>query len=254
MIVLLSPAKTLKFTPTDFNVPTSLPVFLDKSTRLVDRMRDLNIEEVAHLMSISNALARLNYERYQLWSLPFTPANATPALWTFMGDVYEGLNAHAFSKAEALLANSTVRIISGLYGVLRPFDLMQPYRLEMGIKLTVDGKQSLYDYWGKTIVEQLLHDLKGEKNPVVINLASQEYYKAVVSIEHSVRVVTPSFYETASGKPKMVGIHAKRARGLMTRYIVKEKIRDVEHLKGFGAEGYSFSEPLSKGDKWAFVR
>ncbi len=254
MIVLLSPAKTLKFTLTDFNVSTSLPVFLDKSTRLVDRMRELYLEELAQLMSISSALARLNYERYHQWSIPFTPTNATPALWTFMGDVYEGLNARTFSKAEAQFANSNVRILSGLYGVLRPFDLMQPYRLEMGTKLAVDGKQNLYDYWGKTIVEQLLHDLKGEKNPVVINLASQEYYKAVISIEHSIRVVTPSFYETASGKPKMVGIHAKRARGLMTRFIVEEKIRDVEHLKGFTAEGYSYSEPLSKGDKWAFVR
>jgi len=120
--------------------------------------------------------------------------------------------------------------------------------------LTVDGKQNLYDYWGRMIVEQLLLDLKGDKNPTVINLASQEYYKAVASIEYSVRVVTPSFYETSSGKPKMVGIHAKRARGLMTRFIITEKIQEVEHLKGFGAEGYSYSEPLSKGDKWAFVR
>ncbi len=254
MIVLLSPAKTLKFTPTAFVAPVSLPVFLDESAQLVDRMRDVSLDELIDLMSISPALARLNYERYQLWSLPFTEANATPALWTFMGDVYEGLQAHKFSEEEAQFANSTIRILSGLYGVLRAFDLMQPYRLEMGTKLNVNGHKNLYSYWGNTIVAELVKEARREQNPVVINLASQEYYKSVASIEQSVRVVTPSFYETASGKPKMVGIYAKRARGLMTRFIVTENISNVEQLKGFCAEGYSYSEPLSVGDKWAFVR
>ena len=254
MLILLSPAKTLKFTPADFSVAVDIPVFLDRSSILVDRMRELNIDDIAHLMAVSPALARLNYERFHTWSLPFTRDNATPALWTFMGDVYEGINAATFSKADALFAQASVRILSGLYGVLHPFDLMQPYRLEMGSRLRVGDKPNLYRYWERLIANYLVAELDGQPSKVIINLASLEYYKAVESIEERVRVITPSFYETASGKPRIVAIHAKRARGLMTRFIVKERITDPEYLKGFSSEGYCFSEPLSKGDRWAFIR
>ncbi len=254
MLILLSPAKTLKFTPIDFKVVWGLPVFLDQSKVIVDRMKELSLEEISHLMAISPALAQLNYERFHQWTLPITEANATPALWTFMGDVYKGLDAASFSKDEALFAQSTIRILSGLYGVLRPFDLMQAYRLEMGSKLMVGESHNLYRYWDKQIASYLLAELNGQPSNVIINLASQEYYKAVESISEQVRVITPSFYETSSGKAKMVAIHAKRARGLMTRFVVEERITNSDHLKAFSSEGYLFSEPLSKGDRWAFVR
>ena len=254
MVILISPSKTLKFTPTSFNVATDVPPFLDKSVLLADRLKMLDVDEIAQMMAISSALARLNFERFQQWSLPFTDANATPALWTFMGDVYEGLNASSFSKTDAEVAQATIRILSGLYGVLRPFDLMQPYRLEMGIKLSVDGKPNLYKYWDRLIVDYLAAELAGHPHPVVVNLASQEYFKAVESISKSHRVVTPTFYETASGKPTVVAIHAKRARGLMARFAVKERIAVPEHIKAFSSVGYCFSESLSRGDSWAFVR
>jgi len=252
MLILISPAKTLKFTPTDFEVAATMPVFLDKSKVLVHRMKELSIDEIAHLMSISTVLARLSFERLQQWSLPFTKANATPALWTFMGDAYQGMNAASFSKQDAEFAQSTVRILSGLYGVLRPFDLMQPYRLEMGSKLDVGSSRNLYQFWDKAITNYLAGESNGPK--VIINLASKEYYKAVESISKSARVITPAFYETASGRPKMVSIYAKRARGLMTRFIVQERISIPEYIKAFSSEGYCFSESLSKGDSWVFIR
>lgn len=254
MIVILSPAKTLKFTPINFKIKTGVPVFLAESALLMNRLREYSVDEVADMMSISPVLARLNVERFQRWSMPFNSKNATPALWTFMGDVYEGLNAATFSKSDAEFAQSTIRILSGLYGVLHPFDLMQPYRLEMGTRLEIDGKPNLYRFWDKTIANYLLQEMKTRKENVVVNLASVEYFKSVESLKESVRVITPSFYETKSGKPKMVSIYAKRARGLMTRFITTERITVPEYVKAFDMEGYCFSEPLSQGDSWAFVR
>jgi len=211
-------------------------------------------DEISMLMRISPKLARLTFERYQQWHSPFTNTNATQSLFTFKGDVFEGLEANSLSTEEVTFAQATVCILSGLYGILRPLDLIQPYRLEMGTKLAVDNAANLYEFWGDKLAKSLEEELANHDIPVLVNLASQEYFKSVASIEKRLRVVTPNFYETSSGTPRIVAIHAKRARGLMVRFIVKRHIDDPEQLKFFEEEGYVFSPNVSKGDAWAFVR
>lgn len=254
MLTILSPSKTIKFTPPEYKVSGFQPRYLRYAASLAQRMKSMDMDEISTLMQISPDLARLTVERFQQWHTPFTEANATPALFTFRGDVYEGLDANSLSQEDVEFAHGSIRILSGLYGVLRPLDLMQPYRLEMGRKVTMDGSSNLYEYWDNMLVNDLLKELRKQAIPVLVNLASQEYFKSIAPIAKQIRVVTPNFYESASGKPRMVAIYAKRARGLMARFVVKERIEDPEQLKLFDAEGYVFSPNASKGDTWVFIR
>jgi cytoplasmic iron level regulating protein YaaA (DUF328/UPF0246 family) len=204
-------------------------------------------------MGLSDKLGALNYERFQAWQRPFTTENAKQAVLAFKGDVYQGLDAESMSDEDLQWAQDNLRILSGLYGVLRPLDLMQPYRLEMGTKFANNRGKDLYSFWDGVINNQL-NSLVEEPNAVLVNLASNEYFKAVKEKTLSARIVTPVFMDNKDGKYKMISFFAKKARGLMAAFIIKNKITDVELLKNFDSDGYSFNAALSEADKWVFTR
>jgi len=254
MLTIISPSKTLKYLAPSFAFRTTMPMFLNDADRIVDWMRLMSVEEISTQLKVSSSIARLTFERIQQWNLPFTDANSLPAIFYFRGDVFTGLDANALSEPEVYFSQNSVRILSALYGVLRPLDLMQPYRLDMGLKFKLGKFNNLYDYWGDRLLVDIEKELNNHEVTVLINLASQEYYKAVGSISNRFRVITPIFYDVAKGKPRIVAIHAKRARGLMTRFIIKNRIEEPDQLKLFQEEGYIYSPNASSGDAWAFVR
>jgi len=255
MKLVLSPAKSL-----DYQSPVPVkkftqPVFLNEAEYLIKKLRPLSAGQLMKLMDISTDLAELNVMRYAQWNLPFDEQNARPAIYAFKGEVYIGLDAYHLKPAEIDFAQNTVRILSGLYGLLKPLDLMQPYRLEMGTKLKVTpAKNDLYKYWGNRITEQLKAEMEAAGDEVLINLASGEYFKALKPKVLGKRIVTPEFKDGKNGEYKVIQFFAKKARGLMTAYIVKNKITGPEDLKGFNYEGYQFNERLSLGDRWVFTR
>ncbi len=255
MLIVLSPAKKLDY---DRPAPTAehtLPALLEHSQPLIDILRELSVEEIARLMKLSDKLARLNHERYRAWTREITPDNAKQALFAFKGDVYTGLNADQFEAGDIAFAQDHLRILSGLYGVLRPLDLMLPYRLEMGTALANPRGRNLYDWWGDIITETLNAALAAQGDEVLVNLASNEYFKAVRPKALQGRIVTPQFKERRDdGSYKMIGIYAKKARGLMSRYAIINRLSDVEALKDFDYAGYAFAPELSKGDTWVFTR
>jgi cytoplasmic iron level regulating protein YaaA (DUF328/UPF0246 family) len=254
MLALLSPAKTLDPTPRPEIARTTTPDFLDDAEILVRRLRTFSKEDLASLMEISDKLAAENHERFRVWRRPFTPENATPAIALFRGDVYEGLQSDTFNARDLAFAQKHVRILSGLYGLLRPLDLVQPYRLEMGTQFPTGQPKSLYDFWGDRLADALNVDLSGQKQPVVVNLASNEYFKAVSLKALCARVVTPAFKEEQAGKLKMVSFFAKRARGLMARYLIINRIKNPAELRAFDLEGYRYNESVSTDDKPVFTR
>lgn len=254
MLILISPAKTL-----DYRAPAAPgrytePGFLDDSAILIERLRQLAPPQVAELMGISPALADLNFGRYLNWSRPFTRANARPALLAFRGDVYAGLNADSFTAADRRWAQRHLRILSGLYGLLRPLDLMQPYRLEMGTRLTTDRGKDLYEFWGERITAAINAELANDRKPVVINLASVEYYKAVRPALLHAEVITPVFQDWSGGQYKVISFYAKRARGMMSAYIIKHRLRSPRGLQEFTGGGYAFDAARSTARDWVFVR
>lgn len=259
MLIVISPAKTLDF---DTSAPTDVftqPQFLDDSKILIERLRELDPIQLGRLMSISNDLAELNHHRNMNWSTPFSRANAKQALLAFRGDVYVGLQADTFTQKDFEFAQKHVRILSGLYGLLRPLDLMQPYRLEMGTTLTNARGKNLYAFWNDKITAALNEELKNEKTPVLVNLASEEYFKAVHPKTLAARVVTPIFKECkgeAHGTPtyKVVSFFAKKARGAMSRYIIRKRLTNIAALKRFAEDGYAFNAALSTADEWVFTR
>lgn len=255
MLIVVSPAKSLDY---QSPLPTSeftRPVYLEHSAELIGILREKSPVEIGALMSISDQLAVLNVTRYAEWSRPFTPENARPAVFAFNGDVYEGLDAYRFTPEQIAFAQKHFRMLSGLYGLLRPLDLMQPYRLEMGTKLTNPRGKDLYAFWGDTITEALNAELAGESGePVLLNLASEEYFKSVRPKKLAARVITPVFEERKGTAYKIVSFHAKRARGLMSRYVIVNALRDPEQLKTFTLEGYAYSSAASDGDRWVFRR
>jgi cytoplasmic iron level regulating protein YaaA (DUF328/UPF0246 family) len=254
MIVVLSPAKSLDFTTPPTVAAHTQPDFLDQSQVLVDRLRQLPPPAISELMGVSDALAVLNAERYASWRLPFTPENAKQAILAFNGDVYEGLNAPTLSPAALDFAQSHVRILSGLYGVLRPLDLMQAYRLEMGIRLANPGGKDLYAFWGERIVDALNAALAETGASALVNLASEEYFKSVRVKKLAVPVVQPVFEDWSGGRYKVVSFYAKRARGLMARHAVVKRLGKVEGLKKFSEEGYAFDAAASDAVRWVFRR
>ncbi|MDP5240561.1 peroxide stress protein YaaA [Uliginosibacterium sp. 31-16] len=255
MLIVVSPAKSLDY---QSPLPTrkfTQPAFLDQSEALIGILREKSPAEIAQLMTISDALATLNFTRYAEWSRPFTAKNARPAMFAFDGDVYGGLDAYSFTPAQIDFAQTHFRMLSGLYGVLRPLDLMQAYRLEMGTKLANPAGRDLYAFWGDTITLALNAELaQQDGEPVLLNLASEEYFKSVRPKKLAARVITPVFEEKKGAGYKIVSFHAKRARGLMSRYAIVNAITDPEALKAFDAEGYAFSPAASDGERWVFRR
>ena len=255
MLIVVSPAKSLDYeSPLPVSTHTQ-PRFLDHSAELIEILRQLGPVEIARLMDISDKLAALNVARYAEWAQPFTPENARQALFAFNGDVYEGLDAATLTAAQIEVAQQTLRILSGLYGVLRPLDLMQAYRLEMGTRLANGRGKDLYAFWGDTISNSLNEELAlqgGE--PVLVNLASEEYFKSVQVKKLKARVVTPVFEERKGDGYKIISFHAKRARGLMSRYAIANRLKRVEDLKSFDVEDYVFEPRISDQDRWVFRR
>ena len=256
MLTVVSPAKTLDF---DVKVKTkrfSEPAFLDEAEQLVNVLREFQPKELSSLMDISDNLAIENFRRYAAWRQPFNLKNAKQAIFTFKGDVYIGLRAEQFNAADLSFAQKHLRILSGLYGVLRPLDLMQAYRLEMGRKLTVNGSKDLYDFWGSKITNELNGLIRNQKqgNKTLINLASNEYFKSIILKSLDAEIVTPVFKDWSGGKYKVISFFAKKARGEMAAYIVKNKITSSDGLKLFSSNNYCFSEEESSHDKFVFKR
>lgn len=254
MLIVISPAKTLDFESPSRTGKFTTPDFLDESEELVNILREMSPAELAKLMKISDKLAGLNAARFGSWSRPFNQENARQALLAFKGDVYTGLDAESFKATDFNFAQKHLRILSGLYGLLRPLDLIQAYRLEMGSRLKNDKGKDLYAFWGDKITEQINKDLKKLNNPVLVNLASNEYFKSIKSNKLSAEVITPVFKEQKNGQYKVLALYAKKARGLMSAYIIKNKITDPEDIMDFSEEGYRFNKALSGPEQWVFTR
>lgn len=254
MLYVLSPAKKL-----DYDSPLHVerhtqPLFVDRAAELIKVLKRKSADDIAELMSLSPALAGLNAGRYAAWTKTFNQSNARQAVLAFNGDVYEGLDASSLSAAQLDWAQEHVAILSGLYGVLRPLDLMQPYRLEMGTRLENPRGKNLYEFWGSDIAGYLSQRLEGERSPVVVNLASEEYFKSVDRKALQARVVQCVFQDWKSGAWKVINFYAKRARGLMARYAIKHKVKTPAGLRSFDSEGYAFDESASSDDKLVFRR
>lgn len=253
MIAVVSPAKSLDF-ETPYTGKFTTPRKLEKSSDLIDVLRKKEPEEIASLMSISDKLAQLNVERYHTFELEHNLANAKPSLFAFQGDVYQGLDASTFEPGDVEFAQTHFRILSGLYGLLRPLDLIQPYRLEMGTKLAFDDFRTLYDFWSHQIADLINADLKDQGDDILVNLASQEYFRSVDQNALNARIIDVEFKDLKGEDYKIISFYAKKARGLMSRYIIQHRIKEVEDLKGFDLGGYFFDEKASTENQLCFKR
>jgi cytoplasmic iron level regulating protein YaaA (DUF328/UPF0246 family) len=252
MRIVISPAKKLNEGVALPDFPATQPMFLAQSQQLIDILSSKDSFEIAELMKLSMKLADLNVQRYQSWHTPFTKNNARQAIFSFAGDVYQGLDAQSLTSNDIHFAQDHLRILSGLYGMLRPFDLMQPYRLEMGTQLSNPKGNNLYDFWRDTITHQFNQELSN--GSTLINLASNEYFKAIQPQALQADIITPSFKENKSGTYKVVGIYAKKARGLMSRFIIQNRITNAQDIKSFDWDGYAYNPSLSDSKTWAFTR
>lgn len=254
MLIIISPAKTINESPMNHEVPCTFPDFIDEAAEIVQVLKKYSSNRIAKLMSINPKLAQLNYERYQEWQLPFIKENSKPAVFAFNGDVYNGLKVEEFSKDDLSYAQQHLRILSGLYGLLKPLDLIQPYRLEMGTKLKLKRKKNLYEYWGNKLTKTLNLILKENQQDVLINLSSNEYYKAVQASDLSCKIITPAFKDFKNGSYKFMSVFGKKARGLMASYIIKNRLEDPESIKLFEEDGYYYNDKLTEGNQWVFTR
>ncbi|AHK15586.1 MAG: peroxide stress protein YaaA [Thalassolituus sp.] len=254
MLTLLSPAKTLDFDTPPTTDRFTQPDFLEESALLIDGLRHYSPDELGSLMKLSPALSELNVQRYHDWQLPFTPDNAKAALLAFKGDVYTGLDANTLSEEDLTFAQQHVRILSGLYGLLRPLDLIQPYRLEMGTRLKNDRAGDLYGFWGASITETLNGLLAEQKTPTIVNLASNEYFKSVKTKQLAGELITPVFKDEKNGKFKIISFYAKKARGMMAAFQIRERIDRAHDLKAFDVAGYRFNDEESTATTWVFKR
>ena len=255
MIILLSPAKTLDY-ETKIKVPSfSSPYFLSKSKNLIKNLKNKKPEEISNLMNISEKLALLNSDRYKSWkgSRKESPSSKQ-AIFVFKGDVYQGLNIEEFKKKDLDYSQNHLRLLSGLYGVLRPLDIIEPYRLEMGTKLKISNTKNLYEFWSDDITNQILKDLELIKSNTILNLASNEYFNSVKSLEKSANIISPAFKDLSRGKYKIISFYAKKARGLMASWILRNKIQKEEDLVNFNIGGYYFSETESSKNVPVFLR
>jgi uncharacterized protein len=252
MKIVISPAKSLDF---EKKLPTdkfSKPAFLKQSKEIVAVLKKIKPKDLSELMDISDALAELNWNRNKAFKTPFTIENARPAVYAFNGDVYQGLDVYTISDEKLNVLQNKLRILSGQYGMLKPLDLMQAYRLEMGTSLTIGEHKNLYSYWKETITNALNKELK--KNELFINLASNEYFSVIDTKKLKTEIITPEFKDYKDGKLKMISFFAKKARGLMVRYIIDNDIETLDGLKGFNYEGYLFDDNLSSEKKLVFTR
>ncbi len=254
MLTVISPAKTLDFETKPKSSINTTPDFLDDSQELINQLKKFKSQDVIDLMGVSQKIADLNVERFQSWEIPFNTNNSKQAVLAFKGDVYTGLDAETMRANDFKFAQKHLRILSGLYGLLRPMDLMQPYRLEMGKKLVTKRCSNLYQFWGEQITDALNEQLKSIKSEVLINLASNEYFKSVKPKALNATVITPAFKEYKNGDYKMISFYAKKARGLLSRYIIDNRITAPEDIKSFDVEDYKFSKKLSEGNTWTFTR
>ncbi|MFY0603535.1 MAG: peroxide stress protein YaaA [Flavobacteriaceae bacterium] len=252
MKIIISPAKSLDFESKATTTLHTQPHFLEQSQRLNKKLRTLSRKKIADLMSISPALAELNYERNQNWQPPFNLENAKQAVYAFTGEVYRGIDVTTLEEGKLPVLQDKLRILSGLYGLLKPLDLIQPYRLEMGKKLKVGRTENLYKFWGDELANTLNDEMQDDD--LLINLASSEYFKAVPTKALKVPMITPVFKELKNGNYKVIMTYAKKARGLMVRYILDHHVNTLEELKGFNTEGYGFSESLSTDTELVFTR
>ncbi len=253
MLMVISPAKTLDYDSPLATKTFTQPEFLDNACELIDQLKTLEPHQVSNLMSISDKLGQLNADRFRSWRVPFTPDDARQAILAFKGDVYTGLNAYSFSEADFTFAQKHLRILSGLYGVLRPLDLMQPYRLEMGTKLKNTRGKDLYAFWGNEITNEINRVLSSSGG-VLVNLASNEYFKSIKAKDLEGRLVTPQFKDWKNGQYKIISFYAKKARGLMCRYAIRNRITQADNLRKFDLDGYYFSEGQSDEKNWVFLR
>ena len=254
MLLVISPAKTLDYDTPPATARFTQPQHLDHAQELIGQLRQMSPQQVGELMHLSDKLAALNVARYGSWHPDFTPANAKQALLAFKGDVYTGLAAEDFSEDDFDFAQAHLRMLSGLYGVLRPLDLMQPYRLEMGTKLANARGNNLYEFWGERISAWLNEALAAQGDDILLNLASNEYFGAVKRKALNARIIDTEFKDLKNGQYKIISFYAKKARGLMARYVIKERIRDPEQLKAFDYQGYRYSAEQSKPDSLVFLR
>jgi cytoplasmic iron level regulating protein YaaA (DUF328/UPF0246 family) len=254
MLIFLSPAKSLDYKTPPHIATFTEPAYLKQSATLIRQLRKLSPADIANLMDLSDPLALLNFNRYADWSLPFTPENAKQAVLAFDGDVYDGLSAKTLSPDVLEFAQRQVRILSGLYGILKPLDLMQPYRLEMGTKFVNKAGKDLYTFWGERLLKAINAELADMPRPVAVNLASEEYFKAAVGGKIKGQLIQPVFEDWKNGKYKIISFYAKRARGLMTRYAVENRLTEPEGLKDFDADGYTFAPEASDEKSWVFRR
>jgi len=254
MLAIISPAKSLDF---DGRAPTdkaSVPSFLDDSAELIRELRELAPQDLADLMGISSSLAQLNYDRYAAWGKPFIRRTAKQAMFAFNGDVYMGLKSAEFSARDLTWAQRRLRILSGLHGILKPLDLIQPHRLEMGTRLPNRRGGDLYDFWRAKVTAALNEAIAAQRQPILLNLASNEYFNAVDPARIDARIITPTFKDLRNGRYKFISFFAKQARGLMAAYLIKNRVSTLKALKAFDWQGYRFSAAESCANDWVFLR
>lgn len=254
MLICISPAKTLDYATPPVTDRYTKPGFLDQSAELIAELRNYSSLDIAELMKLSVKLSDLNFDRYEAWREEVDTSTGKQAVLAMKGDVYTGLDAETLSQEDLDYAQDHLRILSGLYGLLRPLDLMRPYRLEMGTKLKNEKGKDLYAFWGSTITEALNKAMAEQGDDVLINLASNEYFKSVKPKQVAGRVITPQFKENKNGNYKILGVYAKRARGLMSRFIIQNRLETPDHIKDFTEDGYVFNPDLTQGDQWVFTR
>jgi uncharacterized protein len=254
MLILISPAKTLDFATSALINEYTLSEYLPKSRQLISKLKKLKPEQISKLMNISPKLGQINYERFREWNLDEDTTNSKQAVFAFKGDVYIGLDIDQFTEDDLKYTQDHLRILSGLHGILKPLDLIQAYRLEMGTKLNVGGKNNLYAFWGDLITKSLNKDLADQQTDVLVNLASDEYFKSINLKKLDAKVITPVFRDFKNGSYKFLSFYGKKARGMMTRFILKHRLTNPEDLKLFEEEGYYYNENRSTGDKMMFFR
>ena len=254
MLIVLSPAKTLDYS-VDPKSNHTAPQFLSQSSKLIKTLKDKEPKDIASLMGLSDKLATLNFDRYQSWkAAKSVSSDAKPSMLVFKGDVYQGLSAEDFNAKQIKFAQKHLRILSGLYGILRPMDVIKPYRLEMGTKLQTSKGKNLYEFWGNSVQENVISDLASQKSDLLINLASKEYFSVLGKMPEYINVVSPIFKDFKNGKHKIISFYAKRARGLMAKWIIENNIRDFEKLSKFNLDGYYFSKKDSSATEPVFLR
>ncbi|MFW5822582.1 MAG: peroxide stress protein YaaA [Tangfeifania sp.] len=254
MLIVISPAKSLDFETKPKTKEYTLPELVEDSEKLVEALKQMSPGHLSKLMGISKDLAELNFQRFQTWHLPFTPENAKQAVLTFSGEVFRGLDAGSLSVSTLKLAQKKLRILSGLYGVLKPLDLIQPYRLEMGTKLKCGGANNLYEFWNPQLSKKVREAVEASGSNVLVNLASNEYFKAIDTKVLQKEIITPEFRDMKNGYYKIIAVYAKKARGLMTRFILENDIRKVTDLQAFDMDGYNYNPRMSKSNRPVFTR